>query len=366
MSNLIAPHFSMSLTDVRNRIDALDAKLIEMLNQRADLVHEVGEIKRQNGGSIFVPEREGALFRSLMARNTELGGRLPEDSIRAIYREIISASYSLEKGLVIAYLGPVGSYTHEAARSKFGASVDYDAQSNIADVFNKVGRKKADFGVVPIENSTEGAVSITLDQFMESDAKICAQVLLRIEHNLLAKGPSEEIRKIYSHPQSFGQCRQWLRNHFPDSELVEASSNSRAAEMAAHEPGAGAIAGKMAAEIYGLNISASGIQDSATNTTRFFIIGPHACAPSGNDKTSLMFSLHDRPGALFAALEPFNRLGISMSKIESRPSKRKVWEYFFFVDLDGHAEELKLVEALTELRERTTLVKILGSYPKGG
>lgn len=355
----------MSLTDVRKRIDALDAQLITLLNQRADLVHEVGEIKRATGGSIFVPEREESLFRSLIERNKAMGGRLPASSIRSIYREIISASYALEKGLLIAYLGPSGTFTHEAARNKFGSSVDYDALPSIAEVFAKVGRGNADFGVVPIENSTEGAVNSTLDEFMDSELKICAQVLLRIEHNLLAKGPREEVRKVYSHPQSLGQCRQWLRSHLPSVELVEASSNSRAAELASHEPGAAAIAGCLAAEIYDLTVLESGIQDSVHNTTRFLVIGNHACAPTGNDKTSIMFSLHDRPGALFAALEPFNRLGISMSKIESRPSKRKVWEYFFFVDVEGHAEEPQLREALAELQERTTRVKILGSYPKG-
>jgi chorismate mutase/prephenate dehydratase len=247
---------------------------------------------------------------------------------------------------------------------KFGASVHYDSQSSISEVFNIVSRGKADFGVVPIENSTEGAVTHTLDEFMDSDLKICAQVLLKIEHNLISRAPSEEIRKIYSHPQSLGQCRQWLRSHFPSVELVEAASNTRAVQLASAEPGAAAIAGRMAAELYEMPILEESIQDSATNTTRFLVIGPQACPPTGHDKTSLMFTVQDKSGTLFAALEPLNRLGISMSKIESRPSKKKAWEYSFFVDLEGHPEEPKLAEALADIEKRSTRVKILGSYPK--
>jgi chorismate mutase/prephenate dehydratase len=352
-----------SLAGVRKKIDAVDARLLELLNERADLVHEVGEIKRQNGGAIFAPDREEALLRNLAERNAALKGRLPESAIRAIYREVMSASYALERGLTIAYFGPAGTYTHEAARGKFGASVDYVAQASIPDVFAQVARGKADFGVVPIENSTEGAVTHTLDEFMDSELKICAQILLRIEHNLLSKGARQAIRRIYSHPQSLGQCRQWLRSHFPEAELVECSSNTRAAQQAAQEPGTAAIAGKLAAELYGLTILESGIQDSAHNTTRFLVIGPAACPPTGQDKTSLMFSVQDKSGALFDALEAFKRLGISMSKIESRPSRRKAWEYFFFVDVEGHASDAKLVEALRELEPRCTRLKILGSYP---
>ena len=299
-----------------------------------------------------------------MEKSSKLAGRLPASAIRAIYREIISASYALERGLIIAYLGPAGTYPHEAARNKFGASVDYAAQSNITEVFNLVARGKADFGVVPIENSTEGAITHTLDEFMDSELKICAQILLRIEHNLLSTGPREAIRKIYSHPQSLGQCRQWLRSQFPTAEIIETSSNTRAAQHAAQEPGTAAIAGKMAAELYGLNILEASIQDSVYNTTRFLVIGAHSCPATGNDKTSLMFGVHDRAGALFEALEAFKRLDISMSKIESRPSRRKAWEYFFFVDVEGHAEDPRVVEALAELQKHCTRVKILGSYPK--
>ncbi|MDD5350873.1 MAG: prephenate dehydratase [Chthoniobacteraceae bacterium] len=352
------------LTPIRKKIDALDAQLLALLNERADLVHEVGEIKRRHGGSVFAPEREEALLRTLAERNAKLGGRLPATAVRAIYREIMSASYALEKGLTIAYFGPAGTYTHEAARNKFGASVEYAPQPGISDVFAAVARGSADFGVVPIENSTEGAVTHTLDEFMGSELKICAEILLRVEQNLLAKCPRGEIRKIYSHPQSLGQCRQWLQTHFPTAEVIASSSNTRAAQHAAEEPGAAAIAGKLAAELYGLNILEASIQDCAFNTTRFLVIGPQSCPPTGNDKTSLMFTVRDESGALFSALKPFQRLGISMSKIESRPSRRKAWEYYFFVDIGGHGEDPRVVEALDELGKHCTRLKVLGSYPR--
>src|ERR1700677_754425 len=351
----------MSLGEIRKKIDAIDAKLLELLNDRADLVHEVGQVKRKEGTEIYAPEREEQLLRSLVKRSK---GRLPETAIRAIYREIMSASLALEKDLPIAYFGPVATNTHQAARGKFGASVEYTPQVSIADVFDVVARGNADYGVVPIENSTEGAVNHTLDVFMDSELRICAQILMKIENHLVAKIPREKIRKIYSHPQVFGQCRQWLRLNLPDVELVEVSTTARGAELAAEEPGAAAITGRMAAEAHGLQILAPSIQDSATNTTRFLVIGRTASPPTGDDRTSIMFCVQDKPGALFHALEPFNRLKISMSKIESRPSKRKAWEYFFFVDIDGHASEEKVKAALEELEKHCTFVKILGTYPK--
>ena len=351
----------MTLSDIRKKIDSIDLKLLKFLNERADLVHEIGLVKRKEGVGIYAPEREEALLKSLVKQNK---GRLPEKSIRAIYREIMSASLALEKHLAIAYLGPEATWSHQAARTKFGASVDYTAQSSIAEVFNVVARGKADYGVVPIENSTEGAVNYTLDVFMDSELKICAQFLLKIENSLIAKIPRDKIRKVYSHPQVFGQCRQWLRHNLSHVELVEVSSTTRAAGLASEDPHGAAIAGQMAAEVYGLNILEAGIQDSANNATRFLVVGQHSCPPTGDDKTSLMFCVRDKPGALFEAIAPFKKLRINMSKIESRPSKRKAWEYFFFVDVDGHAEDEKVIEALEELHKHCTFVKILGSYPK--
>src|SRR4051794_25576840 len=354
----------MKLPDIRKKIDALDDQLIRLFNERADLVHEVGLVKRAEGTEIYAPEREETLLRGLTTKNAALKGRLPEKSIRAIYREIMSASLALEKDLTIAYFGPQATNTHQAARSKFGASVNYTPRVSIADVFDVVARGNADYGVVPIENSTEGAVNHTLDVFMESELRICAQILMKIENHLVAKIPRDQIRRIYSHPQVFGQCRNWLRQNLPNVDLIEVSSTPRAAELAATEEGAAAITGAMAAEVHGLNVLAPSIQDIASNTTRFLVIGRTASPPTGDDRTSLMFCVQDKPGALFHALEPFNRLKISMSKIESRPSKRKAWEYFFFVDIDGHASEEKVEKALEALAEHCTFVKILGTYPK--
>jgi len=350
------------LSKIRQEIDRIDTELIRLLNERADLVHEIGLVKKEAGLSIYAPEREESLLQGLVRKSR---GRLPSHSIRAIYREIMSASLALEKDLLIAYLGPEGTWTHQAARSKFGASVRYLPQANIGDVFDQVTRRRADYGVVPIENSVEGAVNHTHDVFVDSELKICAQILLRIENNLLSKSPTSEICRIYSHPQVFGQCRKWLQNNAHDVELIEVSSTTRAAEIAAKEPGSAALAGAMAAELYDLPIVERSIQDSPNNTTRFLVISHTTCPRTGSDKTSLMFCVQDKAGALYSALEPFNRLKLSMSKIESRPSKRKNWEYFFFVDVEGHCEDDVVTTALQELQRHCTFVKVLGSYPKG-
>jgi chorismate mutase / prephenate dehydratase len=351
----------LSLEEIRKRIDDVDIKLLDLLNQRADLVHEVGVVKKQAGLAIYAPEREEALLQGLEKKNK---GRLPASAVRAIYREIMSAALALEKGLTISYLGPEATWTHQAAHAKFGASVDYIPKANISDIFDEVTRRRADYGVVPIENSVEGAVNHTLDVFVDSELKICAQILLRIENNFLSNTPKEKITRIYSHPQVFGQCRKWLQTHAHDIEWVEVSSTTRAAELAATEPGAAALAGAMAAEVYGLATLEKSIQDSPNNTTRFLVISHAGCPPTGRDKTSLMFCVQDRVGALYSAIEPFNRLKLSMSKIESRPSKRKNWEYFFFVDIEGHCENDLVKDALRELEKHCTFVKILGSYPQ--
>lgn len=353
----------MALDDVRNRIDSIDTELLRLLNERAEMVHEVGEIKKANGLEFYAPEREESLLRKLVGRNQEAGGKLPEKSVRAIYREIMSAALALETDFRIAYLGPAGTWTHQAAISKFGNSVDYLPQTNFADVFDAVARGKALYGVVPIENSTEGAVSHTLDLFADSPLKICAQILLTIENNLIANVERDQITKLYSHPQVFGQCREWIHRNFPAADLVEVSSTTRAAELAANDPHAGALSGALAAELYGLKVLESNIQDSTTNTTRFLVLGRETCPSTGADRTSVMFAVKDRPGSLYDALKPFNEFNINMSKIESRPSKKRNWEYFFFVDVKGHCDDPKLVTALEELEEHCSFIKILGSYP---
>ncbi len=353
----------MDLHELRRKIDALDDQLIALLNERAELVQAVGEFKRSQGLEIYAPEREETVLRALTAKNEAQSGRLPAAGLRAIYREIMSASLALEKDLSIAYLGPAATWTHQAARSKFGASVKYAPQSSIADVFDAVARGRADYGVVPIENSTEGAVNHTLDVFIESDLRICAQIVLKIENHLLAPGDRAAIRRLYSHPQVFGQCRNWLRANFPNADLIEVSSTSRAGELASQAPDAAALGGQMVAELHGLTVLERSVQDQPNNATRFLVIGPRDCPPTGQDKTSLMFGVSDEAGALLTALEPFREAKVSLSKIESRPSKRKPWEYVFFVDAQGHAQDAPMVLALETLQKRCSFLKILGSYP---
>ncbi len=353
----------MPLDELRKKIDSLDSELLRLLNERADVVHGIGEAKKSAGLMIYAPEREEALLQVLAKKNAALGGRLPEKSVRAIYREIMSAALALEDDLKIAYLGPEGTWTHQAALNKFGRSVEYVAQPSFEDVFDEVARRRAHYGVVPIENSTEGAVNHTLDLFADSPLKICAQILLRIENSLMANIPREEIKVLYSHPQVFGQCRNWLHQNMPHADRVEVSSTTKAAEIAARTPNAGALGGALGAQLHGLTVLDPSIQDSATNTTRFLVLSETTCPPTGNDRTSLMFSLRNEPGALFKALTPFNEFHINMSKIESRPSKRRDWEYFFFVDILGHCEEAGLVRAMAELERQCSFVKVLGSYP---
>lgn len=355
----------MSLDDIRKQIDFIDRDLLSLLSQRADLVHEVGVIKKRDGLQIYAPEREQALLERLIKMNE---GRLPEKSIRAIYREIMSAALALEEDLKIAYLGPEGTWTHQAAIKKFGHSVEYSPQANFSDVFDQVARRQADYGVVPIENSTEGAVSHTLDLFVDSPLHICSQILLRIENCLMSAVPRDEIRTLYSHPQVFGQCRNWILRNFPDADLVDVSSTTKAAQLAkekSHE-GAAALGGALAAEIHSLDLLETAIQDRATNTTRFLVIGEKTCPSTGNDRTSILFAIHDKPGSLVNALQAFDQLKINLSKIESRPSKRKDWEYIFHVDLAGHCEDAPVAQALSDLEKHCSMVKILGSYPDTG
>jgi chorismate mutase/prephenate dehydratase len=355
----------MNLDDIRTQIDDIDGKLLDLLSDRAELVHQVGLVKKRDGLQIYAPEREESLLRRLIERNQ---GRLPEKSIRAIYREIMSAALALEDDLKIAYLGPEGTWTHQAAIKKFGHSVAYSSQPNFAEVFDQVVRRQADYGVVPIENSTEGAVSHTLDLFVDSPLQICAQILLRIENGLMASIPKEQIKTLYSHPQVFGQCRNWILRNFPEADLVEVSSTTRAAQLAKDNAsqGAAALGGALAAEMNGLTMLEASIQDRATNTTRFLVIGEKTCPPTGRDRTSLLFAIHDRPGSLVRALQAFDQFQINMSKIESRPSKRKDWEYVFYVDLAGHCNDAAVADAIEELEKHCSMVKLLGSYPDAG
>ncbi|MCM8784284.1 MAG: prephenate dehydratase [Candidatus Omnitrophica bacterium] len=353
----------MELIQLRKKVDMVDKKIVELLNERAELTLKIAKVKRGLKESIYVPDRESEVYNKVFRANK---GPLKNESLSAIYREIMSASLSLEKCLRIAYLGPPATFTHLAALRKFGSQVEYVDCRGITDVFNEVEKGNADYGVVPIENSIEGAVTHTLDMFVDSDVNICSEISLEIEHNLLAKCKKNEIRKVYSNPQVFGQCRIWLESNLPRAELVEVSSTTKAAEFASCEKLSAAIASEMAAERYGLKILASSIEDSPHNVTRFLVIGKSLTRPTGKDKTSVMFSIKDRVGALHAMLFPFKKHNINLTKIESRPSKRKPWDYYFFIDLEGHIEDRKVKNALVELEKICTYLKVLGSYPAAG
>ncbi|MSR42894.1 MAG: prephenate dehydratase [Pedosphaera sp.] len=350
----------MSLQEHRKSIDQLDAKIVALLNERTKHVLEIGAIKLKAGEEIYAPHRERVVLERIAKLNK---GPITSESLRAIYREVMSSALSLEKTLTIAYLGPEATYTHQAAIRRFGTSLNYAAQKTIGDVFTEVAKNCADYGVVPVENSTEGVVTHTLDMFVESELKIVAQIVTPIQHCLMSRGARAQIKKLYTHPQALAQCRGWVQRHLPHAEIVEASSTTRAAELAAKDRKAAAIAGALAAERYRLNILESDIQDSAANATRFLVLGRKCAPPTGEDRTSLMFSIHHHVGALHQALAPFRRAKLNMTKIESRPSRRKAWEYFFFVDCEGHAEDRRVARAITELGKHCTFVKVLGSYP---
>ncbi|MBL68814.1 MAG: prephenate dehydratase [Verrucomicrobiales bacterium] len=352
----------MSIEKHRKAIDKIDAEIVRLLNERTGHVLEIGKAKIAAGQEIYAPHRESDLLRRLKKLNA---GPIADESLSAIYREVMSGAIALQKTLTIAYLGPEATFTHQAAIRRFGSSLLYSPQKTIADVFNEVSRNHAEYGVVPIENSTEGVVTHTLDMFTDSDLKIVAQVLLPIRHCLVGKGRLKSIKKLYSHPQAFAQCRGWLRENLPHAEFIESSSTTRAAELAAKAKAAGAIASELAAESCKLRVLEPGIQDSSTNTTRFLVLGRKCSPPTGSDRTSLMFSLADKVGALHQALSAIRTHKLNMTKIESRPSRRKAWEYFFYVDIEGHAEDPKVARAIQKLGSQCSFVKVLGSYPNG-
>lgn len=350
----------MNIPEHRKAIDRLDAQIVRLLNERTRHVLAIGEIKLKAGEEIYAPHRERAVLQRLSRLNA---GPMTNDSLRAIYREIMSSALSLEKLLTIAYFGPEATFTHQAAIRRFGSSLRYSAQRTIADVFAEVSKNRADYGVVPVENSTEGVVTHTLDMFVDSDLKIVAQIILPVQQCLLSRGPRSQIRKLYVHPQSLAQCRAWIQNNLPHVEIIETSSNARSAEFAAKERNSAAIAGILAAEKYGLPVLEQDIQDNAANATRFLVLGRQCSPPTGNDRTSLMVSMADKVGALHHALAAFRRHRINLTKIESRPSKRKAWEYFFFIDCDGHVQDRKVAKAIELLEQECSYVKVLGSYP---
>jgi len=345
----------------RHKIDRIDSKIIELLNERASVSLKIRKIKTKLKKGIFTPQREKEVYTKVLKKNK---GPLSGQSVKAVYREIMSGSLALDKPLSIAYLGPEATFTHIAALEKFGMSVQYLECKSIADVFAEVDRGRANYGVVPIENSTEGAVNHTLDMFINADLKICSEAYLRIEHNLLSKHKNiSSIKRVYSHEQVFAQCRSWLEKNLPSAKLVSCASTTEASLNAAGGKGTASIASKLAAKRYGLNILDRSIEDSPHNITRFLIIGKEDQESSKDDKTSLVFSLKDRVGVLHDVLVPFKKNKINLTKIESRPSRLKAWEYYFFVDLEGHYKDSRVKKALSELEKNCMYLKVLGSYP---
>ncbi len=351
----------MSLDDWRSRINDLDSQLLNLLNQRAEAALRIGDLKRRKDLAYFVPEREAEIIDRLDSLNR---GPLPVDAVRAIWREVLSASLALEQPLRVAFLGPSATFTHQAAVQRFGSSAELLPARTIIDVFEDVERSRADYGVVPVENSTEGAVNLTLDRLIDSDALICGELRLDVAQHLLSRAPDlAQIKAVCSHPQALAQCRAWLTEHLPDVAVDEVASTSAAAELAASDSSVAAIASELAARLYELPVLRARIEDSASNSTRFLVIGRRPMGVTGRDKTSILFSMRNEPGALFRVLEPFAAHVLNLTKIESRPARRQPWEYVMFIDFEGHRDTPAVEALLAQIRDRTLFFKILGSYP---
>ncbi|WP_432800185.1 prephenate dehydratase [Poriferisphaera sp. WC338] len=363
-----ASHNSTSdaLAPLREQIDEIDLKLIELLNQRANVVIQVGHVKNsgQSATPIYAPDREQQVLQKVRKTNK---GPLPDSCVEAIWRELMSGSFALERPLRIGFLGPQGTFSHLAARRKFGASVDYDNLAGIPAVFEEVHRGHIDLGVVPIENSSEGAISDTLDSFLQhagTDVTVCAEILLGVHHNLLSNCPLDQIKKVYSHPQPLAQCRNWLAAQLPNAEKVTAASTTKAAEIAKSESGSAAISSSLAAELYNLPILFANIEDNPANTTRFFVIGKQVSPPTASDKTSIMFTTEHAAGALSEVLNIFRKHEINLTHIDKRPSQRVNWEYYFFIDVEGHIKDEKVAAAVEDASRHCLQLSILGSYPR--
>jgi chorismate mutase/prephenate dehydratase len=351
------------LSQVRERIDAVDREILRLISERAACAKQVADIKAANGDTQFYrPEREAAILRRIKEQNP---GPLGSEEVARLFREIMSACLALEQPLAVAFLGPAGTFTQAAALKHFGHSVRTLPLGDIAEIFREVEAGSAHFGVVPVENSTEGVISHTLDLFMRSPLRIAGEVSLRIHHHLMSRESGlEAIKTVFSHQQSLAQCRGWLDGHLPHTERIAVGSNAEAARLAAGQAGTAAVGAEAAAEIYNLSILFSRIEDEPGNTTRFLVIGKEDVPASGDDKTSLLLSCRNEAGGLHALLDPLAEYGISMTRIESRPSRRGVWDYVFFIDILGHRDEDRVARALEILRKQSLLFKILGSYPQ--
>lgn len=350
---------SEELKKRRKQIDAIDEQLLKLVSERAKLAHEIGEIK--GSGPIYRPEREAQVLRRLISLNP---GPLPDESVTAVFRTVMSNCRALEKALSVAFLGPLGSYSEEAASKQFGGLSNPVQCGSIDEVFRLVEAGRVDYGVVPVENSTEGAIGRTLDLLMQTSLNICGEVALPVHHNLISTQPDKAaVNCVYAHAQSLAQCHEWLNQHLPNVERRAVASNSEAARLASMEEGAAAIASRRAADLFSLNLLAECIEDDPRNTTRFLVLATHDVAPSGQDKTSLAMSTHNVPGAVVKLLEPLSDNSVSMTKLESRPSHAGLWEYVFFVDIEGHRQDEKVGRALAALEKQAAFLKVLGSYP---
>ncbi len=356
---------NQDLLKFRDEIDSIDESVLKLLSRRAECAKEIGHIKQNQTVAVpfYRPEREKAVLDRLMALNT---GPLPDKEIHRLFREVMSACLALEMPMDIAYLGPEGTFTQAAVLKQFGHSVNTVAMRTIPDVFKAVQSENAHFGIVPIENSTEGVVTHTLDMLLKSDLKICGEILLRIQHNLLSNAQDlASVEVVYAHEQALAQCRHWINRYMPNVECKAVASNGLAADLAVKETNAAAIAGLMASDFYGLSILAAGIEDEANNTTRFLVLGHQDLASTGDDKTSLVVSSNNHPGLLHQLLEPISRHNINMTRLESRPARQGIWEYVFFIDIEGHRDDDNVQLLLKEMQDVATLFKVLGSYPVG-
>jgi len=350
------------LAPLRERIDTLDERIIKLLNERAGIVIEVGHIKRAAGEAvpIYAPDREHAVMQKIRQANV---GPLPDACVQAIWRELMSGSFALERPLRIGYLGPPGSFSHLAARRKFGASVDYDELTDFPAIFDEVARGHVDYGLIPIENSTHGGVTASLDCFLDTPVKIAAEVRIAIHHNLLSRQPLNQITRVYSHQQALGQCRRWLSAQLPGAEQVATVSTSQAAALAAAEEGAAAIGSSLAAQLNDVPILFDNIEDNPNNETRFFVIARQNAKPSGDDKTSILFTTEHKAGALTDVLNVFRDHGLNLTRLAERPSQRMNWEYYFFVDVEGHVDQDHVQVALAEAKKHCLQLTVLGSFP---
>ncbi len=352
----------VDLESLRKNINDIDGEILDLLNKRTEEVIAIGEAKKEARAEFYVPKREQEVYRRLIERNK---GPFPNGALKTVYREIMSASLSLEKPLRVVFLGPVATFTHQACIEHFGLSVEYLPQKEIADVFEAVEKGRADFGVVPIENTAEGVVTHTLDMFVSSNLTISAEIMLEVSMALLNKtGRFEDIKTVSSRPHAIAQCRGWLRSHLPDASINDASSTALAAKIASEDESVAAVSSIAAADLYNLRVLENNIEDTPHNLTRFLVVGRQCAKETGDDKTSIVFAIKDAPGALYNMLEPFARRGINLTKIESRPIKTRAWEYLFFIDLDGHIRQTEVSDAVTELEKLCSFMKILGSYPK--